>query len=73
MATEAERLFHRECQVVTAQHSADGETSKLLLQLQDGLTVESVIMHYDTSGAALIRLSACLQRDLRRLCRGMLS
>ena len=40
-------------QVVQAQHSADGETTKLLLQLQDGLTVESVIMHYDTSGSGL--------------------
>jgi adenine C2-methylase RlmN of 23S rRNA A2503 and tRNA A37 len=39
-------------QVVQAQHSADGETTKLLLQLQDGLTVESVIMHYDTTGSA---------------------
>lgn len=38
-------------QVVQAQHSADGETTKLLLQLQDGLTVESVIMHYDTTGS----------------------
>lgn len=37
--------------VVEAQHSSDGETSKLLLELQDGLTVEAVIMHYDTSGA----------------------
>jgi 23S rRNA (adenine(2503)-C(2))-methyltransferase len=35
--------------VVEAQHSSDGETSKLLLELQDGLTVEAVIMHYDTS------------------------
>jgi adenine C2-methylase RlmN of 23S rRNA A2503 and tRNA A37 len=42
--------------VVQAQHSADGETTKLLLQLQDGLTVESVIMHYDTSGAGLFKV-----------------
>ena len=41
----------RRLQVVQAQHSADGGTSKLLLELQDGLTVEAVIMHYDTSGA----------------------
>ncbi len=39
-------------QVVQAQHSASGDTTKLLLELQDGLTVESVIMHYDTSGAS---------------------
>ena len=38
--------------VVHTQHSRDGETSKMLLRLQDGLTVEAVIMHYDTSGAA---------------------
>lgn len=38
-------------QVVQAQHSTDGETSKLLLQLQDGLSVEAVILQYDTSGA----------------------
>lgn len=37
--------------VVHCQHSADGETSKLLLELQDGLAVEAVIMHYDTTGA----------------------
>ena len=37
--------------VLHTQHSRDGETSKMLLRLQDGLTVEAVIMHYDTSGA----------------------
>ncbi len=36
--------------VVHCQHSADGETSKLLLELQDGLQVEAVIMRYDTTG-----------------------
>lgn len=36
--------------VVHTQHSRNGETSKMLLRLQDGLTVEAVIMHYDTSG-----------------------
>lgn len=36
--------------VLHTQHSRNGETSKMLLRLQDGLTVEAVIMHYDTSG-----------------------
>ena len=36
--------------VVHCQSSADGETSKLLLDLQDGLQVEAVIMRYDTTG-----------------------
>ena len=39
--------------VMQCQHSADGETSKLLLELQDGLQVEAVIMRYDTTGDAL--------------------
>ena len=38
--------------VVQCQSSADGETSKLLLELQDGLQVEAVIMRYDTTGAS---------------------
>jgi hypothetical protein len=33
------------------QQSAGGDTTKLLIELQDGLQVETVIMHYDTSGA----------------------
>ena len=28
----------------------DGETTKLLIELQDGLKIETVIMHYDTTG-----------------------
>ncbi|KDD75500.1 hypothetical protein H632_c653p0 [Helicosporidium sp. ATCC 50920] len=32
--------------------SGDGETTKLLVQLQDGLRVESVVMSYDTTEAA---------------------
>ena len=35
----------RQCQT-----SADGQTSKLLIRLQDGLECESVIMQYDTTG-----------------------
>lgn len=33
--------------------SGDGETSKLLLELQDGMQIEAVIMHYDTTGEHL--------------------
>ncbi|KAL4420786.1 hypothetical protein ABPG75_010442 [Micractinium tetrahymenae] len=32
-----------------AQRSSDGETTKLLVQLQDGLQVEAVIMEYDNT------------------------
>ncbi len=31
------------------KQSADGETTKLLIELQDGLKVEAVVMTYDTS------------------------
>ena len=34
----------------SCQTSSDGETTKLLIRLQDGLQIESVIMYYDTSG-----------------------
>lgn len=34
-----------------AQRSCDGETTKLLVQLQDGLQVEAVVMEYDNTGA----------------------
>ena len=37
-------------QVEDVHHSADGETTKLVIRLQDGLKVESVIMLYDTRG-----------------------
>ena len=36
--------------VESCQTSLDGETTKLLIRLQDGLQIESVIMYYDTSG-----------------------
>ncbi|KAK9803248.1 hypothetical protein WJX73_009772 [Symbiochloris irregularis] len=35
--------------VEQCHHSAAGDTTKLLIRLQDGLQVESVIMYYDTS------------------------
>lgn len=34
--------------LIHAQKSSDNETIKLLIQLQDGLQIESVIMKYDT-------------------------
>lgn len=39
-------------QVLRCQEAASGDTTKLLIQLQDGLQVEAVVMHYDTTGAA---------------------
>ncbi|GJP68304.1 hypothetical protein CLOP_g25032, partial [Closterium sp. NIES-67] len=36
-------------EVVDEQTSQDGDTTKLLIRLQDGLTVEAVIMRYDAS------------------------
>lgn len=36
--------------VVENQTSLDGETTKLLVQLQDGMKVEAVVMLYDTTG-----------------------
>eukprot|EP00879_Flechtneria_rotunda_P031391 GHRR01034289.1.p1 GENE.GHRR01034289.1~~GHRR01034289.1.p1 ORF type:complete len:171 (+),score=36.20 GHRR01034289.1:290-802(+) len=37
--------------VLMCQQSAGADTTKLLIQLQDGMQVEAVVMHYDTSGA----------------------
>jgi adenine C2-methylase RlmN of 23S rRNA A2503 and tRNA A37 len=39
--------------VLRCQQSTGGDTTKLLIQLQDGMQVEAVVMHYDTSGAGL--------------------
>ena len=36
------------------QTSRDQSTTKLLIRLQDGQQVESVIMHYDTTGTPLL-------------------
>jgi hypothetical protein len=36
--------------VLRCQQSTGGDTTKLLIQLQDGMQVEAVVMHYDTSG-----------------------
>ncbi len=40
-------LLPQMLQVVREQHSSDGNTSKLLLKLTDGNTVETVLMHHD--------------------------
>ena len=40
--------------VVSEQHSSDGETRKFLLRLPDGQLIESVIMRYDN------RITACI-------------
>ena len=37
--------------VLQCQEAATADTTKLLIQLQDGLQVEAVVMHYDTTGA----------------------
>jgi hypothetical protein len=39
-------------QVLQCQEAASGDTTKLLIQLQDGMQVEAVVMHYDTTGEA---------------------
>lgn len=44
--------------VEDVQTSSDGATTKLLIRLQDGLRIESVIMYYDTSGRIFVILSS---------------
>lgn len=45
-------------QVLKCQEAASGDTTKLLIQLQDGMQVESVVMHYDTTGEAALPLGS---------------
>ena len=45
--------------VVQCQTSSGGDTTKLLLRLQNGMEVEAVIMHYDTTGATPTLLQLC--------------
>lgn len=52
---KAQEILQRDFAVLTSslescQTATEGDTTKLLIRLQDGLQVESVIMHYDTSG-----------------------
>ena len=42
--------------VLTCQSSSGADTTKLLVQLQDGMQVEAVVMHYDTTGGKGIRV-----------------
>lgn len=48
-----QRFARSTSRVLSSQTSGAGETTKLLVQLQDGLQVEAVVMHYDTSGVTL--------------------
>ena len=41
---------HMTSSVLQCQTSSSADTTKLLLQLQNGQQMEAVIMHYDTSG-----------------------
>lgn len=37
--------------MLKVQQAASADTTKLLIELADGLQVEAVVMHYDTTGA----------------------
>ena len=50
LAVLQQRFAPLTSRAVQRQQSLGGDTSKLLLELQDGLRVEAVVMHYDTSG-----------------------
>ena len=45
-----EKFAHLTTSVVQCQTSSSADTTKLLLRLQNGMDVEAVIMHYDTTG-----------------------
>ena len=47
-----QQFVRRSARVDERCTSSDGETTKLLITLQDGLKVEAVIMRYDTSPGA---------------------
>lgn len=49
-------------QVLKCQEAASRDTTKLLIELQDGLQVEAVVMHYDTTG------EQCSAQKLYQLC-----
>ncbi|GAB4814820.1 hypothetical protein N2152v2_001866 [Parachlorella kessleri] len=64
-----ERDFARTTsRLVHAQHSASGDTIKLLVQLQDGLQVESVVMTYDTTDSGKqtgqVRATLCVSSEV---------
>ena len=52
--------------LLEVQRSSDGETTKLLVQLQDGLQVESVVMEYDNTGGC--RAGGCCRCSCRCHC-----
>jgi adenine C2-methylase RlmN of 23S rRNA A2503 and tRNA A37 len=61
-------------QVLKCQQAASGDTTKLLIQLQDGMQVEAVVMHYDTTGAIDSSYSLYLTRCiLQAFCRTSLA
>lgn len=43
--------------VLRVQEAASADTTKLLIELQDGLQVEAVVMHYDTTGACVMMIA----------------
>ncbi|DBA73554.1 hypothetical protein WJX79_010357 [Trebouxia sp. C0005] len=47
-----EKFHHLTSTVLHCQTSASADTTKLLLKLQNGMQVEAVIMHYDTTASA---------------------
>lgn len=47
-----ERFNQLTTSVLQRQTSGSGDTTKLLLKLQNGMQIEAVIMHYDTSASA---------------------
>lgn len=51
-----ENFHHLTSTVLHCQTSCSADTTKLLLKLQNGMQVEAVIMHYDTTGICI----ACL-------------
>ncbi len=50
--------------VLQCQTSGSADTTKLLLKLQNGMQVEAVIMHYDTTGMCIACLSVKIASQL---------
>ncbi len=48
-------FHHLTSTVLHCQTSGSADTTKLLLKLQNGMQVEAVIMHYDTTGICVAR------------------
>lgn len=59
--------FQRSTSRVVSKHvSGDGETTKLVVELQDGMQVEAVIMVYDTTARYTSEDGSAAQRGQRR-------